>query len=59
MLQIGTGLGPTHEFYALASDAFRLAKLNLWRTIARKGKRDTLVYKILRFVFRSVADLML
>ena len=31
VLQVGTGLGPTLEFYSLVSKEFQKAELEMWR----------------------------
>ena len=41
--KVGTGLGPTLEFYALASKAFQRADLEMWRgeaTVASEGSGE-------------------
>lgn len=47
--EVGTGLGPTLEFYALVSQELQRADLGLWRgeevTLANpKGKSSRIVY---------------
>ena len=32
--EIGTGLGPTLEFYALLADELKVKKYNLWRNLS-------------------------
>ena len=37
---MGTGLGPTLEFYALVSRELQRADLEMWRGEARKAQTD-------------------
>lgn len=41
--EAGTGLGPTLEFYALASKAFQERRLGLWRETAKPSAADAAV----------------